>query len=443
MDEKTKIIETATKYIGTTEIGDTNDVVFNTTYYGHRVSGASAYPWCCVFVWYVFQEAGLSKLFFDGKKTALCASLADWFKAQKRWYSTPEVGDIVFFKFGTKRYTDHVGIVVGVKPDGSIETIEGNTSDKDNRNGGCVLQRVRKSNIVGYGRPQYGDASVVSTTTTTTAKSRLVKGVDLSKYNTIKNYLNLKAAGIDFAIIKIIEKNRNVEPSYMKHLNGCLNAGLNIFAVYNYIYSTTPEEARKDAQAVIRALNGRQLAVAMDVEDKCLQGLGEALADIIIAYKEEIEKAGLQFILYTGKSFYEAFLSPYKNKIGNVPIWIARYPVPEITDFNVDPDPAKKPEFNGVFMWQYTSKLRVPEACPGDLDCNIMYNIPVADKPIDFGYCTAENTLRIRRSPVDGDVLGYLGHGEKVLIYAKDPASGWYKIAPNEEKWVSYKYISK
>ena len=432
---KEKIINTAAKYIGVSEVGDTNNVIFNTEYYGHEVSGADTYPWCCVFVWYVFREAGLSKLFYDGRKTALCQTLFDWFKKNNRFYSTPEVGDIVFFKFGKNaRQTDHVGIVEKVNADGSVTTIEGNTSDKDDRNGGMVKRRTRKNNIVGYGRPAYDK---------TETAAKLVKGVDLSKYNVIKNYLNLKAAGVQFAVLKIIEKNRNVEPSFMKHFHGCSNAGVNVFAVYNYVYSTTPSEARKDAQAVIRALNGRQLPVAMDVEDKCLQGLGETLADIIIAYKEEIEKAGLQFILYTGKSFMESYIAPYKSKIGNVPIWIARYPVPEITDFKQDPDPAKKPQFDGIFMWQYSSKVVIPEACSGCLDCNIMYSVPAANKPIDYGYCTAEKTLRIRRSPVDGETLGYIGHGEKVLIYAKDPVSGWYKISPNEEKWVSYKYISK
>ena len=42
-----KIIEKAKSYIGTKENpANSNNVIFNTDYYGHPVNG-SAYPWCC------------------------------------------------------------------------------------------------------------------------------------------------------------------------------------------------------------------------------------------------------------------------------------------------------------------------------------------------------------------------------------------------------------
>ena len=60
-----QIIETARKYIGVKELpAGSNKVVFNTVYYNRVVSGA-AYPWCCVFVWYVLDECKASELFYD------------------------------------------------------------------------------------------------------------------------------------------------------------------------------------------------------------------------------------------------------------------------------------------------------------------------------------------------------------------------------------------
>lgn len=147
-----KVIEIAKKYVGVTEYPpNSNNVVFNTKFYGREVSGVN-YPWCCAFIWYIHNEAGV-----DIKKTASCAELGAWFKNNGKFKtSAPKVGDIVFFKFsGSSRWTNHVGIVVEVG-NGYIKTIEGNTSSDEKgsqSNGGMVAERKRKLNstIVGFG----------------------------------------------------------------------------------------------------------------------------------------------------------------------------------------------------------------------------------------------------------------------------------------------------
>ena len=75
-------------------------------------------------------------------------------------------GDIVYFDWqggtGTNG-VDHVGIVVGVRPDGQVETVEGNTSPSNagsQSNGGGVYRRVRpRSVIAGFGRPAWTAAA--------------------------------------------------------------------------------------------------------------------------------------------------------------------------------------------------------------------------------------------------------------------------------------------
>ena len=145
------IIKKAQDEVGTKESpANSNNVKYNTAFYGRPVSG-SAYPWCCAFIWWLLSTSGISV-----PKTALCTSLASYFKSQGQWYtSDPQVGDIVFFKFGTNaRWTNHVGIVTAVRGN-EIETIEGNTSINSDDNGGKVMARRRSSHIVGYGRPKY------------------------------------------------------------------------------------------------------------------------------------------------------------------------------------------------------------------------------------------------------------------------------------------------
>lgn len=160
-----RILSIARSYIGVVET-QTNNVVFNTAYYGHEVNG-SAYPWCAVFIWYVFREAGASDLYFDGEKTAYCPTLMAWFKRKKRFYASPKVGDIVFYHFGGGKTATHVGIVSEITKTG-IKAIEGNTSTVNQNNGGMVMERERSlSNCLGFGRPAYNKEESMSAYTGT------------------------------------------------------------------------------------------------------------------------------------------------------------------------------------------------------------------------------------------------------------------------------------
>lgn len=151
-----QIVTKARSYVGIAEKPN-NDVIFNTAYYGHAVNG-SQYPWCCVFVWYVFKQVGASQLFCGGEKTAYCPTAMNWFKTNKALYATnPKVGDVVFFNFsGNKSVASHIGIVSGILAGNKIRTIEGNTSSANQTNGGQVEEKTRDLKYcIGFGRPAY------------------------------------------------------------------------------------------------------------------------------------------------------------------------------------------------------------------------------------------------------------------------------------------------
>jgi GH25 family lysozyme M1 (1,4-beta-N-acetylmuramidase) len=116
-------------------------------------------PWCATLMsWAFVQVLGL-----DGAKRALCGDIDDYcpalvaqFQRAGRWYSTPEVGDLVFFGQGG---SEHVGLVYQISA-GMIRTIEGNTSSSSGvvANGGGVWSKsytIGYSRIAGYGRPKY------------------------------------------------------------------------------------------------------------------------------------------------------------------------------------------------------------------------------------------------------------------------------------------------
>lgn len=150
--------------IGVTEYPrNSNKVKYNTWFYGYEVYDGykgKKYPWCVTFVEWVLRDTKLLM------KTASASALGKWFKDNGQWTTTPQKGDMIFFNFHTPgKLADHIGIVESVNNDGSIVTIEGNTSTKSNDNGGAVMRRVRRTNIVGYGRPKYDDADTPKPTT--------------------------------------------------------------------------------------------------------------------------------------------------------------------------------------------------------------------------------------------------------------------------------------
>lgn len=130
-----------------------NRVKYNTDYYGREVSG-KGYPWCCVFIWWLFQKAQAKDLFFGGGRTAYCPALLDHHKEQ-RVNGQYKPGDVVFFDFNGNGTADHVGLCECW--DGTcITTIDGNTGEANEDNGGAVMRRTRnKRYIVGAYRPEY------------------------------------------------------------------------------------------------------------------------------------------------------------------------------------------------------------------------------------------------------------------------------------------------
>lgn len=155
-----KLIELARRELGTAELPPgSNRVKYNTAYYGREVSG-DAYPWCCVFLWWLFRESGCPELFFGGERTASCNTLADWARRHGRFFKTDvSPGDVVFLGFDGGGIS-HVGLVEQVRANGALVTIEGNTGAED-ADGGAVRRRVRlRQHFRGVYRPAYKEENV-------------------------------------------------------------------------------------------------------------------------------------------------------------------------------------------------------------------------------------------------------------------------------------------
>ena len=347
------ILKTALAEVGVTEYPpNSNNVKYNTAYYGGEVSG-SAYPWCCTFIWWVFAQHNPCLV----KRTASCQDLGNWFNSQGRWHSNPEIGDVVFFHFNTNdRWTNHVGIVKDIKGN-MIETIEGNTSISSDDNGGAVMVRQRTSNIVGYGRPDYSAAAKPTIGT-------YQYGIDVSEYQGNIDFAKVKDAGISFVCMRSTKKNGSVDAQFDRNLQGCLEYKLD-YSIYKYCYATTHDQARREADSVINLLQGRKMPIWYDMEDSSLVPLGkDGIEGVALSFIGECKEAAYDVGIYCNKNWYDNYINQYlKDKFQ---FWIARY------GKNTGKlDEKYKPSGKNILAWQYTSKGRVL-GIDGNVDMDVL-----------------------------------------------------------------------
>jgi cell wall-associated NlpC family hydrolase len=109
--------------------------------------------WCGYFIDWILPRAGVK-----GTPSQISTSLgAHKMKEIGRWVDgKPQPGDLIYLGWGAKGEIQHIGIVCEVA-DKYVVTIEGNTSDTNQANGGAVMVKVRQlnENVIGFSRPKY------------------------------------------------------------------------------------------------------------------------------------------------------------------------------------------------------------------------------------------------------------------------------------------------
>jgi hypothetical protein len=138
------IVATAQQEVGQTESPPGSNDSPRIADYRTAVPGGGVGPWCAYFASWVAAQNG-TPLGENGQGFARVDDVWAWAQRTARAVpagpgAVPRPGDLVI-------WDEHMGIVESVLPDGSIQTIEGNSSDQ-------VARRVHSPNdgIVGYVR---------------------------------------------------------------------------------------------------------------------------------------------------------------------------------------------------------------------------------------------------------------------------------------------------
>ena len=197
-------------------------------------------------------------------------------------------------------------------------------------------------------------------------------GVDVSFYQKYIMWDQVKASGIDFAMIRAgfrgygSSGSMNLDPYFETNLKNAVLNGMDI-GIYFYSQAITVDEAIEEADFVINLLRkyniGIKYPIAIDTE-RTPVGTGRAdylsseqRTDICIAFCERIKQAGYKSMIYANKDWLLNNLN--LNRLSAYDIWLAHYT--DETDFKY-----------AYTMWQYTSTGAV-NGIIGNVDMNYCY----------------------------------------------------------------------
>jgi hypothetical protein len=143
-DAGSKMVQIARNEVGQAEQPPGSNDSARIADYRSATQGAMAgAPWCAYFVSWVANQAGVP-LGNQGQGFGSVDQLYAWAQASGRAYTAgsgqqPKPGDLVVFH-------EHIGLVESVLPNGQLQTIEGNSSDR-------VAERIRPmGDAVGFVR---------------------------------------------------------------------------------------------------------------------------------------------------------------------------------------------------------------------------------------------------------------------------------------------------
>ena len=208
-----------------------------------------------------------------------------------------------------------------------------------------------------------------------------MKGIDVSAHQGNINWDAVKAAGIDFAIIRISYGQNSVDSKAIRNIEECIRVGMP-FGVYTYSYALNVNNAINEANLVIKTLapykDKVKFPVIIDMEDAdgYKRKYGMPSNDVLVSICEKeclmFEEAGYYAAIYASKSWFDTKLN--SSRLNRFDKWIAWWNKGASFDKNI------------YGIWQYTSSGSV-NGISGNVDMNEAYK----DYPSIIGGATPTN----------------------------------------------------
>lgn len=203
----------------------------------------------------------------------------------------------------------------------------------------------------------------IATQSSITQENITRKGIDVSEHNGDINWDKVKAAGIDFVILRCgygQDQTSQDDKKWLRNVEACERLGIP-YGVYIYSYATNTTKASSEADHVLRLIQGHKLSypVYFDMEDTSTEN--SDLTAIAKTFCNKIQNAGYPVGVYASLSWWNSKLTD--TCFGNWYRWIASWS-------------ASKCNYNGDFaLWQYSENGAV-SGISGNVDMNYLMGSP-------------------------------------------------------------------
>lgn len=210
--------------------------------------------------------------------------------------------------------------------------------------------------------------------------SGIQQGIDVSYHNGTLDWSTIKAAGVDFAILRAAYRGYGTEGTlvrdakFAEYMQGAMSQGIPVGA-YIYSQAITTAEAVQEANYILNIVRGYSLdlPIVFDYEFAGVKTgrLDSAwssgklnkskMTDIALAFCDTIKNAGYDAMVYANKTFLSKNLDHEVIENAGYDVWLAHY----TTNTNYTGD---------YKIWQYTSSGKIPGIEGKRFDCNFMYS---------------------------------------------------------------------
>ena len=198
---------------------------------------------------------------------------------------------------------------------------------------------------------------------------KVMRGIDVSKFQGDIDWQQVKEAGIEFAILRLGIRGygtgeMKMDDRFMDNYYGALQAGIKV-GVYFFSAAINEEEAREEADYVLHAIDGLsiEMPVVFDTEpilydDARTDDLTpNELTAITCAFCDRIRESGYKPMIYANSKRFTTVL--HLEELEAYDKWLADY--------------RDKPDYPYAFkMWQFTEKGSVP-GIAGNVDIDLYF----------------------------------------------------------------------
>lgn len=218
-----------------------------------------------------------------------------------------------------------------------------------------------------------------------------MKGIDISRHNTIRSFRAIKSQGVDFCIVRA-GYGTVVDAKFEAHIKAAKDCGM-LVGAYWFCYALNVAGARREAEVCAETLRGHQLDLPVfydfeyDTEryaEKHKVTYNPKLrTDIIDTFCAEMTKRGYKAGVYTNPDYWLYKLN--SDRLAKWALWIAAYRQSDCKASFATTSPSDLPAaYSNAMIWQF-GKCKFTKAV-GDVDINYGYGIkPAAAKTYKVG----------------------------------------------------------